>query len=112
MLTLSIIFFSLAAILGLLLLAYILKNKHTPKFLALIHGPLAFTALILLIIYSCLAHSAPVISIVLFALAAAGGLILIFRDITGKPIPKGLAIGHGLLAITGFILLIWFASSK
>lgn len=109
MLILAIVFFSLAIILGLFLLAYVLQNKETPKALAFIHGPLAAIGLILLIAY---AYTSPhsslylTISIILFILAAFGGITLISIDLMGKPVPKWMALGHGITALTGFILLI------
>ncbi|MBA2648830.1 MAG: hypothetical protein H0U75_04375 [Legionella sp.] len=109
MLILSILLFALAAILGLYLLSFILKDKNTPKGVAFTHGPLAALALILLIIYACLSRPAPIVSIIIFILATMGGTMLMFKDITGKPIPKWLAIGHGITAIIGFIFLLMFA---
>jgi hypothetical protein len=44
-------------------------------------------------------------SIVLFVLAALGGITLFIRDIQHKPLPKWLAIMHGLVAIIGFAVL-------
>lgn len=112
MLISAIIFFSLAILLGLYLLSCVLKNKNTPKRLAFIHGPLAVIGLILLIVYACYHHAAsPWVSIVLFALAAMGGLMLIYRDLFGHPIPKWMAIGHGITALIGFIFLIVFTVS-
>lgn len=111
MLMVAIVFFVLAALLGLYLLSFVLQNKNTPKGVAFTHGPLAATGLIILIIYSFFNSPAPIISIILFVLAALGGIMLIYRDITGKSVPKWMAIGHGLIAITGFILLLIFAFS-
>jgi hypothetical protein len=50
-------------------------------------------------------------SIVLFVMAALGGLVLIYRDMTGKSIPKWLAVGHGLIAVAGFIFLLIYTFS-
>lgn len=109
MLISAIILFALAALLGLYLLSYILRNKNTPKAIVLMHGPLAASGLILLIIYAFYNSPSPWTSIILFAFAAMGGLMLIYKDISGKPVPKWLAIGHGITAIIGFIFLILFA---
>jgi hypothetical protein len=111
MLVTAILFFSLAALLGVYLLTFILQKKNTPKGVAFTHGPLAAIGLILLIIYAFFHHPSPIISIVLFVLAACGGIMLIYRDITGKPIPKWMAIGHGLTAMLGFVFLIFFTFS-
>jgi hypothetical protein len=36
----------------------------------------------------------------------ARGIVLITRDVTGKSLPKWLSIGHGLIAIAGFVFLL------
>lgn len=109
MLITAILFFAVAAMLGIYLLSFVLQNKETPKAIAFTHGPLAVTGLVILIIYAFLYSPKPIISIVIFTLAALGGLMLIFKDITGKPIPKWMAIGHGITAIIGFLFLLVFA---
>jgi hypothetical protein len=43
--------------------------------------------------------------IVLFALAAAGGLVLAFLRFNEKPIPTALAVVHGLIAASGLVAL-------
>src|SRR4051794_39891985 len=108
MLITAILFFALAALLGLYLLSFVLQNKETPKGIAFTHGPLAATGLIILIIYAIFNQPSPIISIILFVLAALGGIMLIYRDIMGKSVPKWMAIGHGLTAVVGFIFLIIF----
>lgn len=108
MLLVALGLFAIAALLGLYLLTFILQNKNTPKGVAFTHGPLAATGLIILIIYALLYSPAPIISIVIFVLAALGGFMLIFKDITGKPIPKWLALGHGITAVISFIFLVMF----
>jgi hypothetical protein len=109
MLIISILLFAAAALLGAYLLSFVLRNKATPKHIALFHGPIAATGLMLLIIYAVLNKPAPIVSIIIFILAALGGFVLIYRDLTGRSIPKWLAIGHGLTALVGFVLLLIFA---
>ncbi len=104
--------FAVGALIGLYLLTLILKNKETPKAVTFIHGGFVVVALILLIIYLTKNKPGPVESVVLFALAAMGGIFLVYRDITGKKIPKWLAVAHGLLAITGFIFLLLYTFGK
>ncbi|MGV3588438.1 MAG: hypothetical protein ACO1OF_15645 [Adhaeribacter sp.] len=108
----SIGFFALAALFGLYLLTFVLKGRETPKAVVFTHGPFAATGLILLIIYISRGGPGPVESLVLFILAALGGIYMLFRDLNGRHIPKILAIGHGLLAVTGFIFLLVFALNK
>lgn len=110
MITASIAFFALAAILGILLLAFVLREKHTPKGVLFLHGGMAATGLVLLLIYSFGHSPRPVESLVLFVLAASGGFPMGFRDLLGKKAPKWLALGHGLLAIAGFVFLLFYAS--
>ncbi|MCE3227814.1 MAG: hypothetical protein K0S32_2365 [Bacteroidetes bacterium] len=104
--------FALGALIGIYLLTLVLQKKETPKFVAIIHGAFVIAALILLINYSMNEGPKPVESIVLFIVAALGGLILFIRDMSGKPLPKWLAIGHGLIAVAGFIFLLAFAFVK
>ena len=108
MISAAIGFFALSAILGMILLSFVLQGKHTPKALAFTHGPLAVVGVVLLIIY-CTSHDPrPIESLILFIIAATGGIILISRDLMGKTIPKWLAVVHGLIAVTGFVWLLVF----
>jgi hypothetical protein len=100
--------FALGALMGMYLLAMVLSSKETPKFVAFLHGIFVATALVILIAYSVNHGPGPIESIVLFIMAAVGGVVLIYRDITGKKIPKWLAVGHGLIAVSGFVLLLLF----
>src|SRR6187200_1323987 len=102
-------FFALAALLGMYLLSFVLQGKETPKAIVFTHGPMAAIGVVLLIIYAMKGGPSPTESLVLFVLAALGGLYMVFRDLSGKPIPKFLAVGHGLLAVAGFVLLLIFA---
>jgi hypothetical protein len=104
--------FALGALIGMYLLALVLQKKETPKFVALIHGLFVATALILLIVYNVKYGPGLMESIVLFVIAALGGAVLIVRDLTGKPIPKWLALAHGLIAIAGFVYLLVYAFSR
>jgi hypothetical protein len=102
---LIIALFALGALIGMYLLALVLQKKETPKFVAFIHGAFVAAALILLILYNS-QQPGFMESIVLFIVAAVGGLTLIIRDLKGKPLPKWLAIGHALIAVLGFIFLL------
>jgi hypothetical protein len=108
----AIIIFTIAAMIGLYLLALVLQQKETPKAIALVHGLLAATALVLLIIYTVQTGADLLEAIILFVIAALGGSVLFARDIKGKPLPKWLAIAHGLLAVSGFIFLLIYAFNK
>jgi hypothetical protein len=105
-------FFALAAVLGLYLLSLVITNKETSKGVALIHGFFAVIGVTLLIIYPFLYSPAPITSLVLFLLAAVGGLTLFYKDLTGQKLPKWLALGHGMVAAIGFVLLAVFIFTK
>ena len=108
MINYAIALFSLAAIIGMVMLSFVLQDKKPSRALVFTHGPLAVAALILLFIYSSDHHPIPLESIVLFLIAATGGIILVLHDFMGKAIPKWLGIVHGLVAVAGFIFLLVF----
>lgn len=109
MLIIIIVLFAIAASLGIYLLSHVLRDKHTPKSIALIHGAVAATALVILFSYVFLYDSSLLASAILFALAAIGGITFLYCHMTGKFIPKWLAIGHGMTAVVAFILLLFLA---
>jgi drug/metabolite transporter superfamily protein YnfA len=96
----------MAAIVGMYLLSLVLRHKETPKGLSFIHGIFAVAGLLLLIYYTTCGNSSLTRSMIIFIIAAIGGIALIYRDITGNKVPSWLAIGHGLIAVTGFVFLI------
>jgi hypothetical protein len=108
----SITLFALAAIIGLYLLTFVWQKKETPKTIAILHGALAASALILLIMHTVNTGADLIQAIVLFVIAALGGIVLFIRDITGKSLPKALAILHGLLAVSGFVFLLVHTVNK
>src|ERR1044071_4337215 len=95
--------FALAAIMGMVLISNVLQNKQVPRVALVMHGSFAALSLVLLIIYIMGNQPGPVQSLVLFIIAASGGFIMLARELTGKPVPKWLAIVHGLLAASGLI---------
>jgi hypothetical protein len=114
MLYTAIALFSGAAALGLYLLTFVWQKKETPKGIAILHGLFAASALVLLIVYAATSAHLPLplaLAIALFVTAALGGFVLISRDLAGKSMPAWLALLHGLLAVSGFILLLVYAFS-
>lgn len=95
----------------MVLLSYVLREKETPKGAVITHGLFAVVGLILLILYA-VNQPGPIESIVLFVIAALGGVVMLVRDLSGKKIPKWLGVLHGLLAVSGFIFLLVFAFTK
>lgn len=112
MLYIAIGLFVLAAVFGLIVLTAILRNKPTPKPAVFIHGGVAVIALLLVIFYVAQHNwSGPILSLVLFILAALGGLTMFTIDMSKKPIPKAIAIIHPLIAVAGLVALILFVIS-
>lgn len=112
MLITAILIFALTALLGLYLLSFVLRKKDTPKGVAFTHGPLGAIGIVILLIYSVLYTPKPIVSLIIFIIAALGGFVLIYRDLTGKTLPRWLAITHGSIAVIGFLTLLVFAFTK
>lgn len=103
--------FSLGALIGMYLLSFVLRNKKTPKIVAYIHGAMVGTAFILLF---CYATGTPGLTetVVIFAIAASGGVTFVIRDISKKSLPKWLALAHASIALTGYVFLLVYAFRK
>ncbi len=100
--------FALGALIGMYLLSFVLQKKETPKIVSYVHGALVGTALVLLV---CYAADTPGLTevVILFVIAASGGITMIVRDLKDKPLPRWLALAHGTIALTGFALLLIYA---
>ena len=110
MIYLAIALFALAAVLGLLILIKWLTHKTTSKGVIYSHGIFAAAALVILVAFA-LQHpdNFPKISLVLFTLSALVGFYMFFRDLKGKMSPVTLAVTHGIVAVIGFLALVFFA---
>lgn len=109
MLYVTIVLFAISAILGLIILSRWLTHKDASKSVIYSHGIVAATALVLLIIYAVQTPlNYPKVSLILFIIAAIGGLYMFFNDLRKKNSPMALAFIHALLAVGGFILLLVF----
>lgn len=106
---LIIILFAVAAVIGLTMAVAAFQGKFPPVPSAVLHGLLAASALVLLLI-AVLAQGAAgpaAWALGLFVIAALGGSTLAFGfHARKKPLPKGLVAGHALLAVIGFLLLL------
>ncbi len=108
MIVFAAFFFLLAAFMGVFLLRSLLKNKRTYKPVVFMHGCVAGLALLIMATYVALGHTAPLLiaSLVLFIVTAVGGLTMFTLDTSGKRVPKAIAIGHPILAMTSIVILI------
>jgi hypothetical protein len=106
----AVIVLGLAAIGGLTLAGIRLSGKpRPPTWMALGHGLVAATGLGLLI-YVAATTTVPqlvLVAIGVFVLAALGGAtIFIAYHLREEPLPIPLVLGHGLLAVTGYVMLL------
>lgn len=108
MLVTAMILFLIGAIFGLAILKTVLKHTPRSPLLRLMHGIFVFIGLLLVITYVASGNTSTLIltSMILFIAAALGGFTMLTMDVTKKPIPKALALGHPLLAVTALVLLI------
>jgi hypothetical protein len=84
-------------------------GRNPPIFIAYAHGMLAGAGLTLLV-YSAVFGNVPsraMIATSLLLLAAVGGSVLnLVYHWRQQPIPKGLTVGHILLAVLGLVMLL------
>jgi hypothetical protein len=98
----------IGALIGLILIITIFRDRKTPVWLALVHGGLGLVGTGMLIAYAMI-YPGPVIAIVLLAIAASGGMIVFTRDVRQETVPGWLALAHAVIAISGLTCLIVFA---
>jgi hypothetical protein len=100
----------LAALGGLTLAIIRLRGAPwPPTWLALVHGAVAATGVGLLL-YAAFTEVIPQMAKValgIFLLAVVGGAVLFLGfHMNRKPLPIPFVIGHGLIAVTGFVLML------
>lgn len=107
--TVAAVLFAIAALGGIALAAIRLRGQELPPMaLALIHGALAASGLVALLVV-VLRISVPNLawaSLGLFVLAALGGFALFSFHLRRRALPVPLVLGHGLIAIVAFVLLL------
>jgi hypothetical protein len=104
------ILLAVAALGGLTMAVIRLRGTpQPPTWLALVHGAVAATGLGMLI-YQAVTTGVPQLAqyaIGVFVLAALGGSVLFFGfHLAKKALPIPFVIGHGLIAVTGFVMLL------
>ena len=113
MLLICITLFAIAAAGGLVMAGVrAFAQRNPPAWLALLHGLLAGAGLtLLLLVY--FVSGLPALAawaLLLFIIAAAGGVVLnLGYQWQQKPLPLNLMYGHALIAVVGFVLLVWAA---
>jgi len=103
----ALVFFALAALGGLALGTMHIKKRDVPIGLALVHGLLAATGLVLLILgIGQAAAGGSVAALVIFVLAAMGGLFMFTNHLRRRRPPTAIILVHGAAAVTAFLVLL------
>jgi hypothetical protein len=104
----AVVIFAVAALGGLVLATQHFKKAPLSMPLALVHGLLAATALVLLLISvvqgTTIANAQ--VALVLFIVAALGGFFLFSHHVRNKPLPSPVVVIHALAAVIAFLLLL------
>lgn len=109
MISTAIILFAVAALGGATMAVLHFRGRVAPPaVLAVLHGLLAASGLVVLALAVLGAGTggAPAIALGLFLLAALGGFALLSYHLRRRRLPSALVLGHGLLAVAGFLLLL------
>ena len=101
--------FAVAAAIGLTMAIAAFRGSFPPVPSAILHGVLAATGLVLLLVAVLVrgAAGAALWALGFFLVAALGGFAMALGFHARKrALPKGLVAGHALLAVIGFLLLL------
>jgi hypothetical protein len=106
--TIAVVLFAIAAAGGLVLALLRFRGRDLPMPLALIHGVVAAAGLALLAwaAFGAASSSPARASLAVFGVAAIGGFVLFARHLRNKVLPVPLVVGHAVLAVAGFVLLL------
>ena len=106
--TIALVLFAVAAAGGLLLAFLRLTNKALPMPLALVHGALAATGLLLLAVaaFGVKGTGQTRLALGLFVLAALGGFTLFSFHLRSRQLPVPIVVVHGLVAVAAFLILL------
>jgi len=105
----SVVLFLLAAGGGLYLATQHFQRNDAPFSIAILHGVLAVAGLAFFLIglASIGTTNLWTWSVVLFVVAAIGGLVLVSMHAQRRPLPRPVIVFHGLLAIIAWLLLLY-----
>lgn len=103
--------FGVAAVGGLVMLVMSRGERRVPMGLALLHGLLAATGLVLLgvAVLRGGAGGLATWSLGVLLVAALGGFVLFAQYLRKGTFPFSLGLAHGLVAVVGFLLLVGWA---
>jgi hypothetical protein len=105
----AIVLFAIAAVGGVTMAIMHFRGRTPPRpALAALHGVFAASGLItlLLAVMNTDAGGGARLALGLFVLAALGGFGLLSFHLRRRALPNGFVIGHGLLAVVAFLVLL------
>jgi len=108
MLVNAIILFAIAALGGLTMAILHFRGRTPPPvWLAVLHGLFAACGLVVLLIAVIGAASrGATVALIVLLVAALGGFTLVSFHMRRRALPNGLVIGHALIAVAGFVVLL------
>ena len=109
MFNVAVLLIAVAAVVGLYMAVNHFKGRTPPKAgVAILHGLLAVSGVIVLLlgVWEIGFGTAHTWALVLFAVAALGGLYLVSHHMRQRPIPNAVIVIHGLVAAVAFLVLL------
>jgi glucose uptake protein GlcU len=109
MFRISLALFAVAAVAGLIMAIMHFRGQSPPKsVLAVLHGLFAASALVVLLMALLKTgfSGKPGIAFGVLVVAALGGFVLLSSHVKQRALPSGLVVGHALLAVAGFVVLL------
>ena len=106
MLTYAVTSFAVAAVLGLVMAASILRGALAPWALSLVHAALGATGLVLVLlsVFNGAGGLVPV-GLVALIVAALGGFYLAYLHLQNRVAPGAIVLVHAGVAVAGFLML-------
>ena len=107
--TVAAILFAIAALGGVVMALMRLSGRdYPPMALAIVHGLFAAAGLVALIValVSAAIPTMAKIALILFLGAAIGGFVLFSYHLKKRALPISYVIGHGIVAVIAFVILI------
>jgi glucose uptake protein GlcU len=105
----AVLLIALGAVLGLYMAVQHFKGRTPPKAgVAILHGLLAVSGVIVLLlgVWEIGFGTAHTWALLLFGVAALGGLFLVSHHMRQRPLPNGVIVIHGLVAAIAFLVLL------
>lgn len=109
MFTYAVLLIALAAVVGLYMAIGHFRGRTPPPVgAAILHGLLAVSGVVLLLLGVMQTGFGTVHSwaLLLFAVAALGGLYLVSFHMRGRPLPSAVVVIHGMVAAIAFLILV------